>query len=158
MNPTPVYAGFGLRATAYIVDFAVIGALYLVLSSLLIPPAFLLAQAALGSQKGSFLPLIVLFLVPLIIMPLTYFAYFTFFIGKHGQTVGQMLAKITVVDATGKPIGYARAFVRTLVLFIVTSFPLIFLHLLIVFDQKKQGVHDKILGTYVVRQVNKSEP
>ena len=76
-------------------------------------------------------------------------AYYTFFFGR-GQTLGMMAMKLKLCSTDGKyPIGYGRGFLRWIGLFI--SGIVLIGYLWILFDEKKQGWHDKIAGTYVVK-------
>jgi uncharacterized RDD family membrane protein YckC len=76
--------------------------------------------------------------------------YETIFIGLLGTTPGKMAFGLVVIDEKGRyPIGLVRAFLR----FIgkIISGLIIFIgFLLIIVDDKKRGLHDKIASTYVV--------
>lgn len=76
--------------------------------------------------------------------------YETLFIGLLGTTPGKMAFGLVVIDEKGRyPIGLVRAFLR----FIgkIISGLIIFIgFLLIIVDDKKRGLHDKIASTYVV--------
>lgn len=76
--------------------------------------------------------------------------YFTYFFG-NGQTLGMKAVRIKLCGTDGKyPIGYARGFLRWIGMAIsVLVIGLGFLWILI--DENKQGWHDKIADTYVVR-------
>ena len=77
--------------------------------------------------------------------------YFTLFTGEGGQTLGKMVLGIRVQGTDGSPVGYGRAFVRTLG-YIVSFFFTTFLGFLwVLWDRKKQAWHDKIAGTEVVK-------
>jgi uncharacterized RDD family membrane protein YckC len=66
-------------------------------------------------------------------------------------TPGKMAISARVVDAgTGGPLGVGRSIVRYLGYF-VSTIPLGLGLLWVAFDPKKQGWHDKIAGTVVVR-------
>ena len=80
------------------------------------------------------------------------FGYYTYFHGNTGQTPGDAVMSIRVVDfrdGTGKPIGYGRAFVRCLVS-IVSGFVLLIGYLWMLWDREKQTWHDKAAGSVVV--------
>ena len=76
--------------------------------------------------------------------------YFTWFHGATGQTPGKMLLKLRVVQPSGEPIGFGTAFLRW-VGYIISSAVVLIGFLWVVFDRKRQGWHDKIAGTVVVR-------
>jgi uncharacterized RDD family membrane protein YckC len=76
-------------------------------------------------------------------------AYFTYFHGKTGQTPGNAVLGIKVVDVRdniGQPIGYGRALVRWLVS-IVSAIVFLLGYLWMLWDPKKQTWHDKAAGS-----------
>jgi len=77
--------------------------------------------------------------------------YHTLFIGLKGATPGKMLVGIRVVDRSGGRPSIGTAFVREVPGKIVSELALLLGYIWIAFDEKKQGWHDKIAGTYVVR-------
>ncbi|MFH0926740.1 MAG: RDD family protein [bacterium] len=76
-------------------------------------------------------------------------SYFTFFHGYNGQTLGKSLFKIKVVKADGKRLTYIESFLRWGGYFISSILP--FGYLLILFSKNKQGLHDRVVRTYVIR-------
>ncbi len=76
--------------------------------------------------------------------------YFTWFHGATGQTPGKMLVKLRVIQPSGEPIGFGTAFLRW-VGYIISSAVFLIGFLWVAFDRRKQGWHDKIAGTVVVR-------
>ena len=78
------------------------------------------------------------------------FGYYTYFFGT-GQTPGMKRAKIKLCRTDGTyPIGYGRGFFRCIGMIISSQiFGLGYLWILI--DKDKQGWHDKIADTYVVK-------
>jgi len=75
--------------------------------------------------------------------------YFTICWAAAGQTLGMRLMGLQVVRESGKPIGFARAFLRVVVLaFLIGPF---FLGLLLVLvHPKRRAVHDLATGTVVI--------
>jgi uncharacterized RDD family membrane protein YckC len=69
----------------------------------------------------------------------------------HGQTVGKKLMKIKVVREDGKPLDYRDAILRYLGYF-VSAFVFLFGFFWVIWDEKKQGWHDKIAKTFVVEE------
>ncbi len=139
------YAGLGVRVIAFVIDLVIVLGLYALLVMIIGLP--LMRIMSLPSGAPNLAVAISLFLLlPLFI----WFGYFTYFIGKTGQTVGKSILKIRVVGKDDKPIGFLKAFLRTLVLFILNTAPIVLLHLWIIFDKNKQGIHDKIIGSYVI--------
>jgi uncharacterized RDD family membrane protein YckC len=80
-------------------------------------------------------------------------AYFTYFHGRTGQTPGNAVLGVKVVDVRdnlGQPIGYGRAALRWLVS-IVSAIVLLLGYLWMLWDSKKQTWHDKAAGSVPVR-------
>ena len=84
-----------------------------------------------------------------ILFQAAYFTYFWSAAGK-GQTLGSRALKIRVVKTDGLYLDYPGAFLRYIGF--VVSCVVFFLGVIwAAFDAQKQGWHDKIAGTYVVR-------
>jgi uncharacterized RDD family membrane protein YckC len=80
-------------------------------------------------------------------------AYFTYFHGKTGQTPGNAVLGIRVVDVRdnlGQPIGYGRALARWLVS-IVSALVFLLGYLWMLWDPNKQTWHDKASGSVPIR-------
>ncbi|HMJ33411.1 MAG TPA: RDD family protein [Baekduia sp.] len=124
---TDARAGFWIRFGAAIVDGLLLG----IVSSIL--------QIAMGAS-GYALSLLV------------GVAYYTYFEGESGQTIGKRAVGIRVVDIDGGgPIGYGRAFIRYVGRIISTL--VVFLgYLWMLWDPQKQTWHDKMANSVVVPQ------
>lgn len=86
------------------------------------------------------------------VVPVVYFSYFHG--GAGGQTPGKRAVGIRVVsDETGQAIGYGRAFGRYAITFVFGLFviPLLLDYLWPLWDAKNQTLHDKVVGSVVVR-------
>jgi uncharacterized RDD family membrane protein YckC len=76
--------------------------------------------------------------------------YFTLFVGWRGQTPGKMLLGLKIIRVSGEEAGYARALLRWFGQGLgLLLFGLGFL--MVAFSRQKQGLHDKLAGTYVIR-------
>jgi uncharacterized RDD family membrane protein YckC len=76
--------------------------------------------------------------------------YFVVFWSAKGQTPGDRLLEITVLDArTGLALSSRRALLRLLAL-PLSAIPLCAGFVLIVFDQRRRALHDRLVGTVVV--------
>jgi len=140
-------AGFWLRAVALLVDLAVVAAL-VAAGGMLVSVAVQVGgwfsstpEIALEWLEGS---------ASTSLSVLIDLCYFTLFVGWRGRTPGKMLFRLRIIRVTGEDVGYGRAFVRWIgqilsVLLLGIGF------LMIAFSRKKQGLHDKLAGTYVVR-------
>ena len=136
------YASFWERFFAFIVDFLIL----LILAGLLLLMYVLLgtslAQADPDAQTvGACSQIALLFLWPAFCA-----AYFVIFWVRNGQTPGKMVLGLKVVQADGAPLAPSKAFVRFLGYATVwLLFPMV------AYDSRKQSLHDKMAGTYVVR-------
>jgi uncharacterized RDD family membrane protein YckC len=81
-------------------------------------------------------------------------AYHVLFIGLKGATPGKMLLGMRVVDRQGGRPSLGTAFVREVPGKIVSGLVLGLGYIWVAFDGRKQGWHDKMAGTYVVRAKN----
>ena len=125
-------AGWGTRALAIIIDAIGIGIIASVISSIL-------GGDATGTQSQGISTL----------LQAVYFTYFWSAAGK-GQTFGSRALNIRVVKTDGSYLDYVSAFLRYVGFFISCVVFLIGV-IWAAFDAQKQGWHDKIAGTYVVR-------
>lgn len=75
-----------------------------------------------------------------------------YFIGMwawRGQTLGQMVFNVKIVKTNGEPIDLRAVIIRYLG-YILCGLTLGLGFLLIIFDKRKQGLHDKLAETYVI--------
>ena len=144
--PTPAElpkGGFGVRVAAFLLDGVIVSLTqYVVVSALL-------RLTGLGDAYPSPDPLaeIISHLFGLTLMV----AYYVFFIGYSGQTIGKMALKLKVIRTDGTPVGYGRAFLREIVGKFLSGLLLGIGYLMVLFDRQKQGLHDKIADTYVIK-------
>ena len=68
----------------------------------------------------------------------------------RGQTPGKMALSVKIVRTDGRPVGPGKAILRYLGYY-VSAIILLIGFFMIAFDSRKQGLHDKIAETYVVR-------
>lgn len=74
--------------------------------------------------------------------------YNIYLLGRDGATLGKRWMKIKVLDQNNQPLGFGKAFLRELVKGILGNLCFL-LYLWPLFDDQKQGLHDKILSTHV---------
>lgn len=133
-QPVGEYAGFGRRLLAYYFDGGLISIIFWFL--------FLELQIP-------FWPL--LYLLSFILM-LAY--YLLFWLSQNGQTPGKRLMAVRIVREDGQKLDAATAMIRIIGYWLATlSFGIGFLWA--IFDSKKQGWHDKIAKTVVVKTEGK---
>ena len=72
-------------------------------------------------------------------------------VATRGQSPGKIAIGIKIVKMDGTPIGFGTALLREVLGKIVSAIILLLGYIWILFDGKRQGWHDKIAGTYVVK-------
>ena len=72
-------------------------------------------------------------------------------VAKRGQSPGKIAIGIKIVKMDGTPIGFGTALLREVLGKIVSAIILLLGYIWILFDGKRQGWHDKIASTYVVK-------
>ena len=77
--------------------------------------------------------------------------YYWLFTGLRGQTPGKMVVGIKVVGAQGNGLGLGVAALREIAGKLISTIALCVGFLWIAFDDDRQGWHDKIASTHVVR-------
>jgi len=77
--------------------------------------------------------------------------YAVFFTGYCGQTPGKMALRIKVIRTDGNQLTYGRAAKREILGKFVSFVLLGIGYLMVAFDNQKQGLHDKIADTYVIK-------
>ena len=148
----PHYAGFWSRAAARIIDLVVIIAAFnlIYLADRLGADAGLWTGMGLGEGglAGAGLSMAnVLRGFFFLTFPVFYYVYLH---GTYGQTFGKMAMKIKVVNEDGTPLDYRKAFLRWLGYFLC-DLTFYIGYLWAAFDHRKQGLHDKVCRTVVVR-------
>ena len=90
-----------------------------------------------------------------VILELVFLTYFTYFIGKSGQSPGKKSMGLKVVNLDGEVIGYGKAFIRCLIISIyslrkIGALIFIISIILAIADKQKRTLHDRICKTSVV--------
>jgi uncharacterized RDD family membrane protein YckC len=137
-------AGFWIRAAAAVVDALIAGALQGIIVFLF---AGLLGLLLRGFDSDSLLMLSLAWLLSASIS-VVYYVYFTAY---GGQTPGKMALRIKVVRTDNSSLTLGRAFYREVICKFVSGIILGIGYLMVAFDVKKQGLHDRMADTYVVR-------
>ena len=146
------YAGFWSRAAARIIDLLIIIAAF----NLIYLVDRLGADAGLwtgmGFDEGSptragFSMANVLRGLFFLTFPVFYYVYLH---AMYGQTFGKMALKIKVMNEDGTSLDYRKAFLRWLGYFLC-DLTFYIGYLWAAFDPRKQGLHDKVCKTVVVR-------
>jgi uncharacterized RDD family membrane protein YckC len=147
------YAGFWSRAAARVIDLLFIIAVF----NLIYLADRLGADAGLWSGMGlddegnaageRFSTINVFRMLFYLSFPVFYYVYLH---GTCGQTFGKMAMKIKVVNEDGTPLDYRKAFLRWLGYFLC-DLTFYVGYVWAAFDHRKQGLHDKVCKTLVVR-------
>ena len=125
--PQPSYGGFWARVLAYILDAILLIIVQLILMSTIENQATLsLVNAAIG------------------------WLYFACMESMMGGTAGKLVLGMKVTTANGSNISFLRATGRYFAK-ILSALILMIGFIMVAFDDHKQGLHDKIAGTYVIK-------
>ena len=146
------YAGFWSRAAARIIDLLIIIAAFnlIYLTDRLGADAGLWTGMGLDEESltgAEFSMANVLRGLFFLTFPVFYYVYLH---GTYGQTFGKMALKIKVVNEDESPLDYRKAFLRWLGYFLC-DLTFYIGYLWAAFDHRKQGLHDKVCRTVVVR-------
>jgi uncharacterized RDD family membrane protein YckC len=138
------YAGFWVRTGATIID---------TLLTMLVTFPLLISIYGWGYFDGETKDLIAGPADFLISWVFPVVAVITFWVLKQA-TPGKMAISAKVVDAaTGKPASTAQLIGRYFA-YIISTLPLCLGFFWIAFDKRKQGWHDKLAGTVVIKKIN----
>jgi predicted Zn finger-like uncharacterized protein len=141
----PAVAGFWVRVVGALTDIILVAVVDIV-GSLLFSTAIRLLAGDLGPHGDALRATITgVFGTVLVI------AYYVFFTGYCGQTPGKMAIRVKVIRTDGSDIGYGRAFLREVIGKFLSWILLGIGYLMVAFDARKQGLHDKIADTYVIK-------
>lgn len=155
------YAGGGERFLAALIDGLIIGGvlgvIYIIGAVVTIP--ILLSTGSISTESAApndVNPMAVggIFLVYMIIYAiiLAFLVwYYIFYQAKKGQTVGKMVMHIKVVTDQGTVPSKGTFFLREFIGKWVSQVVLYIGYLMILWDPRKQGLHDKIASTFVVK-------
>ena len=150
VNVAQVKVGMFIRAVAFCIDetLLVVSAVGLWVVVMLVS-GFLHAVAPSASAPFTFFGVPVRTVVRVVWAALG-IAYFVGFVGWRGQTLGMMGVGIKVVPVEGGRMTYGRALER-FIGFCVSGLPFFYGWLTIDTDPDRQGWHDRIAKTYVVK-------
>lgn len=143
------YAGFWIRVLAWALDQLLLGLIVLVFS---------LCSGLISGEGLYFVDRAEQLTVAMVSAPFSFlfatvfgYAYRVFFIGYCGQTPGKMAVGVKVVRTQKTEIGFGRAFLREVIGKFCSKIILGIGYLMVAFDSRKQGLHDKIADTLVIK-------
>lgn len=145
-------AGVGARLAAYLLDSIVL--IIISFATILIYSAFVplpdlsefrsLAAWNNAVTEWQTLPILLNFVISII--------YHTYFLTvQAGQTPGKAALNIRIIKLNGTPLTIWNAIVRNQIGYTVSAIVFMFGFLWILGDDKRQGWHDKLAGTLVVK-------
>lgn len=151
--PRVQYAGFWLRFLAYWVDFLLLFPLGIIIQNMLGINAFAIftANSLADVQRLQSSPNQLLSLIASVGVGMVYF--FIFWVHYDGATPGKKVLGIKIIRENGEKITYPVAIIRYIG-FLLSSATIFFFglgFLWVIWDKKKQALHDKIAGTLVIR-------
>ena len=137
------YAGFGIRLVAYLIDSVILFVVIFVLAAA--TGGFFKTDPDTGVTSINGAAQGLAFAISI--------AYLVGFWGSRSQTPGMMALNLRIVRVQdGAPLDFGVAILRY-VGYIISSIPFGIGLLWAAFDPRKQGWHDKIAGTVVIRPV-----
>jgi uncharacterized RDD family membrane protein YckC len=161
---TTAYAGFGQRLLAFIIDVIIVGIVYSVIATPIIAAMGLgiasevqsmdgmsedqAAGAAVGMIGTIMAGLGMIIMVSFIIQILYYSLMES---SKLQASVGKLALGIKVVDMNGNRISFTKAVLRSFGK-ILSAMIMYIGYLMAAFTEKKQGLHDMIASTLVVKK------
>ena len=149
LSPLTIFAGFWVRLLAFIIDVIILGIFNWVFYNVwgLVSGAGWMSGVAADpftEVTGAS------WLVGLLVSFFTVVAYLICFWGWRGQTPGKMALRLKIIRSDGSDIGWSIATLRFLS-YIISFLPVFIGFIWVAFDVNKQGLHDKMADTYVVR-------
>ena len=140
---TTQLAGFWRRFVAYILDAIILGIVSAVVGAIIGAIAHVSTGDTTGvSVRGGLVTLI---------LGLLYFGYLW---SRSGQTIGYMALGLRLVRVDGQPVTFLFGMIRYLLIYLsfaICLIPAIVSAFMIGLGQRKQAIHDLIVGTLVVR-------
>lgn len=133
------YAGFWIRFLAYLIDSIILGVVGRILFG---------SQVTEYGAAGDGVSFSVNYSGWRTIVPIAYVLVFWI---VFSATPGKMICKLKIVEENGQKLSWQKALLR-FVGYIVSGVALFIGFIWIGFDKKKQGWHDKIAKTYVVKK------
>ncbi len=138
------YAGFWIRFAAAFIDYMIVNAVVGVIRMLTIIPIMFIGRLGYSFSSIPVMSTLIESLFPILI-------YLWLFTGLKGKTIGKMAMGIKVIDAQGNKPDLGCAALREIVGRLVSTIALFIGFFWMAGDKEKQGWHDKIAGTHVIK-------
>ena len=133
------YASRLMRFFAAVIDFVVLAVVMAILGAVGVVDAIPDGRAGEGSAVGN------------IVQAIVVFGYYVALTSAFGATLGKMALGMRVADADGNRPGFGAVVMREVVGKIVSALVILIGFFWILVDDRRQGWHDKIGGTFVVK-------
>lgn len=149
-RPANDYATWATRAIGYIIDNVLVAVLMMVLY--LFAGGIVTGVASLaGRDAGGGMCCVVVTLFPLATLLVGIYNR-VYLVSQRGYSIGQGIVKVKVIDANGQLLSQGTAFIRLLAQVAMGFVPLLPLldHLWPLWDNARQTLHDKAVGSYVI--------
>jgi uncharacterized RDD family membrane protein YckC len=137
----PEYMGFWIRLLAYLIDGAIVGIVLSIAGGIVIG-----IGSAIGDTAGAIA--LLLFVLIAVVGSILYFIMMES--SERQATFGKLALGMKVTDLDGRRISVGTATGRYFGK-IVSGLLLYIGYIMIAFDERKQGLHDKLAGTLVVK-------
>jgi len=137
------YAGFSLRAVAFILDFVVMASFFLLFFAVAFLPATFGSDSKLSGTEEKWAYIVLLTYIPFV--PFLFFTLWTW----RGQSIGMIAVRIEVTDRDGEPLSPARALMRAIV-WPLSMLPFAIGAAPVLFDDERRALHDMLAGTVVL--------
>jgi uncharacterized RDD family membrane protein YckC len=148
--PEPAYAGLVKRTLGFALDIAIIDVVALLTGAIV---ALCLSVFDLPDTVKT-----VLVAIGAVAVALWTIGYFAWFWSASGATPGDRVLGLRVISAlTGEPISYGRAVVRVFAL-VLSALLLCLGFVMILFDDRRRALHDRIVKTVVIYYDTKAPP
>ncbi len=132
------YAGFWIRVAAALIDTVLLSVLIGIPLTLIYGSDYWTSEELVAGFWDA-----VFYVVPIVIT--------VWFWVKYLGTPGKMMLRLRVIDAnTGQSISTAKGIGRYLGYYI-SAIPFLLGFVWVAFDKRKQGLHDKLAGTFVIK-------
>ena len=144
------YASIGKRFLAYIIDGLLVMLACIPGFAVIMVGAMVAGSAGYGNDAQSGIGAIVVLVGYLLIFigALGLSLYNIYLLGRDGSSLGKRWMGVKVLDPSGQPLGFGKAFLRELVKGVIGNVCFILL-LWPLWDQEKQGLYDKLFSTHV---------
>ena len=137
---TTQYAGFWIRVGAYLIDVLIIGI-----------PSSIVAGIVTAATNSSDAVLASNVAANVVAIAIAFWNNY-YLLKKNGASLGKKWLKLHVMRTDGSQLTWGRVLLRELVGKFVNQFTIFIGYLMVAFTGKKQGLHDMIGDTIVVKK------